>query len=716
MKHALMKYALILIAILLGSSCLHAQNNITNTWSFVTVAPTGNCNQGQAWVLMPTGVLYTCQSGTPAPYNSGSVTGCTTTSTDIVKGNGSGGCADTKVAVTSPATAATLVFGTDNATLTLQGTGTIVNRDSTDTLTNKTLTSPILITPALGTPASGNASNLTNLPITLTTTGSSGASTYTQSTNTLNIPQYSGGGGATIPSTTNVIKGDGAGNGADTKVAITSPATAATLIFGTDNASLTFQGTGTVVNRTSTDTLTNKTLTTPTIGDFTNATHNHSNAAGGGTFNTVNASTCTGTPSASTFLRGDCTWNTPAGGGNVSNTGTPTSGQMAQWTSATVIQGLATTGTGNAVLAASPTLTGTPAAPTASAGDNTTQLATDAFVTTAVANAVAAANPATSVLAASTSSQTGTYINGVSGVGATFTITATGAYTLDGTTIGTIGQRVLLKNQASAFQNGIYTATVVGTVAVSPVFTRAVDYDQASDINNTGAVFVQTGTSNILTSWLLTSTVTTVGTDALNYSQSSSNPSNLVTATSPAAGLARFAGGTQAVTGAELSGDCTTSGSNAVTCTQLNGSNFTVNSSGLATKVDGITTAGLGIPVIGWVSNVTAQSTSQSTVTLATAPTAGAYRLVYYADMNTPCTTGSNSASFTFNWTDAGNARSLGTGSLTFGTAQSAAAYMSGLPIIYVSSGNVTYTSTVSGTCATGTSSYDLHASLERLQ
>lgn len=57
-------------------------------------------------------------------------------------------------------------------------------------------TSPTFVTPVLGTPASGNASNLTNLPITLTTTGSSGAATWTQGTNTLNIPQYSGGGGS----------------------------------------------------------------------------------------------------------------------------------------------------------------------------------------------------------------------------------------------------------------------------------------------------------------------------------------------------------------------------------------------------------------------------------------------------------------------------------------------------------------------------------------
>ena len=49
--------------------------------------------------------------------------------------------------------------------------------------------------PNLGTPTSGNATNLTNLPITLTTTGSSGAATYSQSTNTLNIPQYTGGSG-----------------------------------------------------------------------------------------------------------------------------------------------------------------------------------------------------------------------------------------------------------------------------------------------------------------------------------------------------------------------------------------------------------------------------------------------------------------------------------------------------------------------------------------
>ena len=49
-------------------------------------------------------------------------------------------------------------------------------------------------------------------------------------------------------------------------------------------------------------------------------------------------------------------WATPSGGGNVSNSGTPTSGQVAVWTGATTIQGVSTTGTGSVVLASSPAL------------------------------------------------------------------------------------------------------------------------------------------------------------------------------------------------------------------------------------------------------------------------------------------------------------------------------------------------------------------------
>jgi hypothetical protein len=178
-------------------------------------------------------------------------------------------------------------------------------------------------------------------------------------------------------------------------------------------------------------------------------------------------------------------------------------------------------------------------------------VATDAFVTTAVSNAIAAVNPAVAVLAATTGSNlTGTYNNGTSGIGATFTITATGAFALDGVAINTIGQRVLLKDQTSAFQNGVYTATIVGTTGVSAVFTRALDYDQPSDINTTGAIPVQSGTVNASTSWLLTSTVNTVGTDALTYVQFTIAPTTIAT---------KIANGTAAMgTSAITSGSCAT--------------------------------------------------------------------------------------------------------------------------------------------------------------
>lgn len=174
--------------------------------------------------------------------------------------------------------------------------------------------------------------------------------------------------------------------------------------------------------------------------------------------------------------------------------------------------------TGTQVFSSSPTV------PTVAQNDNSTKAASTAYTDLAVANAIAGVNPAVAVLAASTANLTGTYANGVSGIGATFTVTATGTFTLDGIAINTIGQRVLLKNQSSGFQNGVYTATIVGAVAVSPVFTRALDYDMPSDINSTGAIPVQSGTVNALTSWLLTSAVTTVGTDALTYSQFSVSP------------------------------------------------------------------------------------------------------------------------------------------------------------------------------------------------
>ena len=123
-----------------------------------------------------------------------------------------------------------------------------------------------------------------------------------------------------------------------------------------------------------------------------------------------------------------------------------------------------------------------------------------------------------------------------------------------------------------------------------------------------------------------------------------------------------------------------------------------------------------GSPATGWVSNVIAQAVSQAAATLASGPSAGTYRLTYYLDQNGTCTSGSNAVSLTFNWTDGSNARALTTASLNLGSTQSTAGYLSGTLPIYVGSGNVTTSSTVSGSCASGGSSFDFHLSLESLQ
>jgi hypothetical protein len=79
--------------------------------------------------------------------------------------------------------------------------------------------------------------------------------------------------------------------------------------------------------------------------------------------NTTTFATTSGTLTSGNCAKFDASGNVVdngstcgSGGGNVSNTGTPTSGQAAEWTSATVIQGVAVTGTGSYAKATSPAL------------------------------------------------------------------------------------------------------------------------------------------------------------------------------------------------------------------------------------------------------------------------------------------------------------------------------------------------------------------------
>jgi len=83
---------------------------------------------------------------------------------------------------------------------------------------------------------------------------------------------------------------------------------------------------------------------------------------------------------------------------------------------------------------------------------------------------------------------------------------------LDGVTLAT-GNRILVKNQSTASQNGIYV------VAASGAPSRAADFDSPAEIDGGDFVFVTGGTTNDNKGFVQVNTVGTVGTDPIEFTQ-----------------------------------------------------------------------------------------------------------------------------------------------------------------------------------------------------
>jgi hypothetical protein len=150
--------------------------------------------------------------------------------------------------------------------------------------------------------------------------------------------------------------------------------------------------------------------------------------------------------------------------------------------------------------------------PEVSDGANWFTLATENWVLNTLANVPAC-------LVATTANLTATYVNGTSGVGATLTNSGTlAALSIDGVALA-VGQRVLVKDQTTAFQNGIYTVTNIGSASVAWILTRATDFDSVSQMVRGNTVEVISGTTNGVTEWMLTSIVTAVGTDSITFTR-----------------------------------------------------------------------------------------------------------------------------------------------------------------------------------------------------
>lgn len=84
---------------------------------------------------------------------------------------------------------------------------------------------------------------------------------------------------------------------------------------------------------------------------------------------------------------------------------------------------------------------------------------------------------------------------------------------IDGVTLAT-GDRILLKDQTSGAENGIYVVAASGAPA------RATDADTATELTSNMAVFVEEGTVNADTGWIVTNNgAIVIGTTALTFTQ-----------------------------------------------------------------------------------------------------------------------------------------------------------------------------------------------------
>ncbi len=121
-----------------------------------------------------------------------------------------------------------------------------------------------------------------------------------------------------------------------------------------------------------------------------------------------------------------------------------------------------------------------------------------------------------SVKLGTTANLNATYNNG----NGTLTMDATGVVTIDGVATA-LNDRILIKDQSTATENGIYTVSTAGAVGVAGVFTRASDADANSEVSGGLFTFVEAGSSNADNAYVLTSVTgtATLGTSTLTFTQ-----------------------------------------------------------------------------------------------------------------------------------------------------------------------------------------------------
>jgi len=116
---------------------------------------------------------------------------------------------------------------------------------------------------------------------------------------------------------------------------------------------------------------------------------------------------------------------------------------------------------------------------------------------------------------ATTGNLTATYDNGAG----TLTAGSNGALSIDGVT-PSVNDRILVKDQTTQTQNGIYKVTTVGDGSTAYVLTRSPDADTASELTGGTFFFVEAGSSNADNGYVATHNGTpTFGSTSITFSQ-----------------------------------------------------------------------------------------------------------------------------------------------------------------------------------------------------
>ena len=172
-------------------------------------------------------------------------------------------------------------------------------------------------------------------------------------------------------------------------------------------------------------------------------------------------------------------------------------------------------------------------------------------------------------------------------------ITLNSAQTIDGVSVSA-GDRVLVKNQSSAAENGIWV------VVAGNNWTRATDADSSVEVTSGMFVFVEYGTTNGDSGWVLTTDGTiTVGSTALGFSQ--------------------FSGAGQIT-----AGDALTKSGNTL---NVNDDNITLEVNSDTLRIKGVTATAVGDLLVGQASN--------AGYTSLTKPSGNATAYDYVLTMNT---------------------------------------------------------------------------------